>query len=93
MIVVILLHNTGTQAEDVILETVSLEQHFQTKLTFSYYRELDHQTVLTAMKPVDPTQQVFHVFVKLVDNEPVDLTADEVIGSLLEHPEFIPDDI
>ena len=94
MVKIIVVRGPSEPRETVELDLTfwSLEQHFQKVLTFCYYVELDERTVLTAMKPTDPRAD-WMVFVKLVDDEPVDLEEEYLLRELESHPEFIPDNI
>jgi hypothetical protein len=60
------------------------------EMTFCYYQEVDQQTVFTGLQSVD---RRIKVFVKLIDNEPVDLSITEWLEQWNRFPEWIPDDI
>lgn len=73
------------------LQTSTLQLHFGTELTFCYYWEINQDTVLAGMWPAwNPT---FRVFVLLVNDEPVSMSAGELGSYLEQHPEFIPDQV
>jgi hypothetical protein len=70
----------------------SLSEIFGQTLTFCYYKEVSATDVVAGMKPVD-LECAFRVFVKLQHNEPVDLLLEDLMDTLAQHSEMIPDDI
>lgn len=72
---------------DLVKSTVARE--LTESMTFSYYWEFNDRTVFTAMTP-DHVPQSYHIFVKLVHDEPVDLTKEELQSVLSKKSDFIP---
>lgn len=72
------------------LERSTLDRAYGLTMTFCYYQETDCRTVFAGMKP--KTENVnLKIFIKLVDNEPVDLSVEEWMVQWSSFPELIPE--
>ena len=87
MCIVYCLESCSLISKEVNLDTSSIPQQFGADVTFSFYYQPDDATVICAMS--QPAEQSFHIFTKLIDNIPVDLTHREVEDAM-EMRSFIP---
>jgi DNA-directed RNA polymerase subunit N (RpoN/RPB10) len=76
---------TSQQVFDLLHSTV--EKLCGTRMFFCYYQEVNDTTVYSGMTSED---QNIKVFIKLVDDEPVDLTIEDWQKQWSRFPEFIP---
>ena len=72
------------------LQRSTISQICKQEMTFCYYQEVDQETVYTGLQSMDGAVKVF---VKLVNNEPVDLSIDEWNEQWARFPELIPLDV
>ena len=90
MIRVVFSEGDTLSSREIDLQHSTISQTCQQEMTFCYYQEVDQVTVYTGMQSMDGAVKVF---VKLVENEPVDLTMDDWNQQWLRFPELIPNDI
>ena len=72
------------------LQNSTISQICQQNMTFCYYQEVDEFTVYAGMKSLSGAVKVF---VKLVEDEPVDLTIEDWTKQWMRFPELIPNEI
>jgi hypothetical protein len=96
MVLVVVKTNTDFRQVDMDLRNSTLQGWYGSALTFCYYQEVSEEVVFAGMCPVADTsreQPALVFFVRLSENQPVDLGIDEMQAQLLRHSEYIPADI
>lgn len=84
-------YDKQTETVNFPLETKSLPQLLGNSTSFSYYHEFDEVTVMCAVNTA--RSKHVHYFVKLVNNEPENLSITEFENKFSIFGEFIEDDI
>jgi hypothetical protein len=90
MVQVVQLVGDTYSVKSVDLQNSTLDLIYDMRMCFCYYRELDARTVYTGLAPSVGCDNL-KVFVKLVNNEPVDLSLEDWLEQWSRFPEFIPE--
>jgi hypothetical protein len=89
MIRVVYYKNEEISSKQFDLYKSTIERICGVKMTFCYYSEINETTVYSGMRSLDSS---IKVFVKLVDDEPVDLTVEDWNEQWNRFPQLIPDE-
>ena len=91
MPLVVFKTDSGVEEKNLDLQTSTIERYVGRKMTFCYYQEIDETTTFAGLKTT--TEPIVYCFCKMVNEEPVDLTAQDLIQQLSKKPELIPDTV
>jgi hypothetical protein len=82
----------GEYSENKVnLETSTVDREYGMNSRFCYYRESDERTVFAGLEGVKD-DLITRVFVKLVDNDAVDLSLADWLSQWTSWPEFMKDE-